>query len=473
MVQDLSLQSPAPQRLQHYHPSNMSPHRKDYLEGGDDVGPLSPGNKRRRYNGDHPTTVTRAMPPRYGIATHGLPIGPGTPFPFGQVSPPSHGYPHTVVHTRRESLPALRGIVSPPGTMAPPPRPGMGYSQHRQSQGHIAPDRSLTLPPIQTAHAADQPLATGDIITTAKEPNKRNDFRYKLKVLSQVAPPASRTRSLRGPLIAVESDSTEAATALADWLKGTLGKDDDLRLHVVESPDVAVQGSKEQMMAQCHRLAAEWLNKSNDILASLIVQGDIAGDAAMTDVSTEDPSQGASSKPSDVDNNSHPGDCASQVAEKRMSIPDGNTNTNNCSTSTSNTSTPNIRLIKPVCIVANYSLHASNLFASAIPIGGTDPYSPNDHWQWAATQWRGIIGPDLTIYVCDASTSENGRPAMEIEGVSEKGRAVLFVVKRAKDDHQATDSEPKNAAVQLEPFALRRIGFEVSEWVKAFGSGKS
>jgi HMG box factor len=117
-------------------------------------------------------------------------------------------------------------------------------------------------------------------------------------------------------------------------------------------------------------------------------------------------------------------------------------------------------------------LYASNRLASAIPIGGSDQYSPNDHWQWAATQWRGIIGPDLTIYLHDAALGKSGKPSMEIEFTDGKKGAALFVVKRTKDGELSADSEAKHTPMQLEPSALRRVGFEVSEWVKAFGSSR-
>ena len=217
VLRDLNLQSPAARRNGRSYQSNMSPSQNDHMVERDGLGPLSPDNKRRRFNGDHGTSVSRAMPPRYGANHPGMTVGPGTPFPFGQ-APPPQPYPPAAVHARRESLPGLRGVVSPPGPMAPPPRPGMGYQQHRLSQGHLPHDRSLTLPPLQTGHP-EPPTSTVVAVKTAEEQIMNMDFRYKIKVLSQIAPPAMKSKEQpRGPLIAVEGDSAEAAKEFADWL---------------------------------------------------------------------------------------------------------------------------------------------------------------------------------------------------------------------------------------------------------------
>ncbi len=125
---------------------------------------------------------------------------------------------------------------------------------------------------------------------------------------------------------------------------------------------------------------------------------------------------------------------------------------------------------KHVAVVPNFSLHASNRFACAIPLGGPDPYSPHDHWQWAATQWRGIIGPDVTIYVRDAESPGSERPPFEIDVVEGKAGATLVVVRRTKDEEQKKDGDAPEAKMHIEPPLLRRLGFEVSEVVRAFDS---
>ncbi|GAB1732239.1 hypothetical protein NU195Hw_g1028t1 [Hortaea werneckii] len=197
VLRDLSLQSPANRRMGRVFPSNSTitsimsstgnnptDHpQPGYPDDRDDIGPLSPETKRRRFNGDH-VSIGRNIPPRFASAPV---VQPGTPYPFShhhhqqqQQQPhpslpslPPHHHPYQPqphqppLTTRRESLPGLHGIgVSPSpsasttgnnaGPMAPPPPPprppGMGYQQHRLSQGHLPHDhRSLTLPPLQTS----------------------------------------------------------------------------------------------------------------------------------------------------------------------------------------------------------------------------------------------------------------------------------------------------------------------------------
>lgn len=481
VLRDLSLQSPAARRNGRSYPSNMSP-TTDHAIDRDDIGPLSPDNKRRRFNGDHGTNVNRAMPPRYGVAPPGAAVGPGTPFPFGQ-PPPQHPYPPAAVQGRRESLPGLRGVVNAPAAMAPPPRPGMGYQQHRLSQGHVTHDRSLTLPPLQTGRSETSAPATATG-KSVEEQIMNINFRYKIKVLSQVAPPATKSKERpRGPLIAVEGDSAEAAKEFAEWLKDTLSSSSDLTARLIDGPRLSASGGKEEVMAQYHRLASDWLFKSKDILESIAIpapEGSSA-DSAMPDANSSPPPQTSrkidenyndtesesrdSGKVDDTDKTDEKSEQSTSNAADNMDL-----DKDLKRTSTVSTSDKAPAYSKPVSIIANYSLSTSNLVACLVPLGSNDPYSPNDHWQWTATQWRGIIGPDLTIYVRDAASMEGGRPPVEIEGVEGRPDVGLFVMRRTKGEGQDNSTEGKDTSLQAEAPVLRRMGFEVGEWVRAFGT---
>ncbi|KAI7291594.1 hypothetical protein KC315_g19645, partial [Hortaea werneckii] len=67
---------------------------------------------------------------------------------------------------------------------------------------------------------------------------------------------------------------------------------------------------------------------------------------------------------------------------------------------------------KPVILLPNFSLHTSTAFALRISIDANSQYSAPDHWQWAATQWRGVVGPDLTIYVRDSGSGGSSASGM-------------------------------------------------------------
>ncbi|USW48051.1 Putative High mobility group box domain-containing protein [Septoria linicola] len=470
VLRDLSLQSPAARRLGRFPGNTMSPHHRD---DRDDLGPLSPDPKRRRYNNsnDHPATiVSRPPPPRYVAAPPPGPhAGPGTPFPFSQ-PPPQHPYPPAVAHARRESLPGIRGVVSPPGPMGPPPRPGPGYAQHRLSQGHAGPhDRSLTLPPLQTSstNVAPGPMTSTGTAKSAKESIMTLDFWYKINVLSKVAPPAPVWKSTpRGPLVAIEGDSAEAVKVLDNWLSDTLGKGDDLNVKQIDGPVVSSEGSKQQIMAQYHRLAADWLLKSSEITEALTIKTESPTDSVMLDASSStlkatkgrgaiDEDYDDSGEPTSNSNRASPNRVVARADEPDVAAKmDVDVATRKSSTSSKGSSSSSSA--KPVGLIANYSLHASNFFACHIPIETYAQYSPKDHWEWTATQWRSIISPDLTIYVKDSGSTESGKPAVEI---MEPGN--VFVVKRSK-------LEGKDA-LEIEPSTLRRLGFEVSEWVRGFG----
>jgi len=455
----------------------MSPNHNGNAVDRDELGPLSPEMKRRRFNGDHTPLFTRFSPPRYERVSPGAPVGPGTSFPFNQ-APPSYAYPQTVVQMRRESLPGLRGMGSPSGVMGPPPMPRMGYQQHRLSQGHITHDRSLKLPPLQTGSVSG-PSGVAAIAgsgKTAEEQIMSMAFQYKVKVLSQVAPPAAANETLRGPLVAIEGEDPSAVIEIGTWLHDELKKNDEISVSLLDGPDVSAHAEKKPMV-QYHLLATEWLNKTDEIVAAIsYVPKARALDSEMDGASPIPESARPSRDIDEIYDNTEflpkdrepkqsgdsvdapPWDQHPSVIsdEEKMDVDANPAPTDSC-ISTVNAFPPDTR--KPVAIISNFSLHASNVFACRIPIGPHDPYSPSDHWQWTATQWRGVVGPDLTIFVRDAVTGESGRPTVEI---STEGN--LFIVKRTRSE---TDK-----ALELEPSLLRRLGFEVSEWIRAFGAEK-
>lgn len=107
--------------------------------------------------------------------------------------------------------------------------------------------------------------------------------------------------------------------------------------------------------------------------------------------------------------------------------------------------------ILPVALIPDgFSLTLSDKFASTVAI--TDPYSPVDHWQWMATLWRGIVGPDLVVYI-RASTSEelvrSGSSAVEY-------RAPGIMIVRVDAEKGTIDEKTE-----------RRLAFELMEWVRA------
>jgi HMG box factor, other len=319
------------------------------------------------------------------------------------------------------------------------------------------------------------PAAVAGAGKTSEEQIMSMSFQYKVKVLGQVAPPAPFNDSPRGPLVAIEGDSATAVAELGRWLHDELRKGDDLAVNLFDGPDVSAHSDKKPMV-QYHLLATEWLSKSDDVLASISYKPNTTPvDSAMSGMSGNSPlkERAQSSRnidenyddsdeasPKDQDNHIRPGPDAPKephpqtTENEKMDMhktPSATQQPAGSSLASSNA--------KPVGMIANFSLHASNVFACRITIGPHDPYSPSDHWQWTATQWRGVVGPDLTIFVRDAVVGETGKPTVEI---SSEGN--LFVVKRTKSEG--------DKGWELDASALRRLGFEVGEWVRAFGAEK-
>ena len=105
---------------------------------------------------------------------------------------------------------------------------------------------------------------------------------------------------------------------------------------------------------------------------------------------------------------------------------------------------PRPKILPIALIPKGFSLTASDEFARRIAIN--DGYSPVDHWQWTATLWRGIIGPDVTVYTARAERSE-----IEHYGSVQVSRENWSIFLRL----------PENG--KMDEITARRLGFEVLE----------
>ena len=79
-----------------------------------------------------------------------------------------------------------------------------------------------------------------------------------------------------------------------------------------------------------------------------------------------------------------------------------------------------------------------------------------------ATLWRGIVGPDLTIYVKSLVNDSEGKEEMaRFGGVEIRGDCGGIVVRCLGDGEKKAGVEEKTR---------RRLGFEVSEYVRGLGA---
>lgn len=323
--------------------------------------------------------------------------------------------------------------------MGPPPRPGPGYSQHRASQGQRTggPELSLTLPPLQAVNVPGPATATrtgpsqpasSTRGSESKEPDRRSvgeiimsmSFMAKVQILGRVAPPsqASDDSKPRGTIIAIEGDSPEAARSVTDWLEEFLGREGDMVVKVVDGPKLPDSNDgQEVQFPELLQTVGEWHEKSKKI------EQLVKGDRERKGSDTSSSSTGHDSEAMEVDSSS------------------GNVG-------------------KLVVLLRTYTVTASNVFASRVAI--KDAYKAADHWQWTATLWRGIVGPDMTVYVKDVDSKEDGGKG----GVEIKEENRIMAIRRFM-------SGEENGGVEgIEAGTLRRLGFEVGEWVRSGGGAK-
>lgn len=148
----------------------------------------------------------------------------------------------------------------------------------------------------------------------------------------------------------------------------------------------------------------------------------------------------------------------------------------------------------PLLLINNHILHATNVWSSSIPI--TDSYSPVDQWRWFASLWRGIIGADVTVYVkalgnggtngggsSGGGSSGGGSSGVGVGGGNAVGGGNNDVVEAKKGTCKTPAVEIKEEfgtivvrqdGERVDDSAVRRVGFEVGEWVRriALGAGE-
>ncbi|KAL9087606.1 MAG: hypothetical protein Q9159_003556 [Coniocarpon cinnabarinum] len=110
----------------------------------------------------------------------------------------------------------------------------------------------------------------------------------------------------------------------------------------------------------------------------------------------------------------------------------------------------------PVLLLNRYAHHAALSWAARVPLDGM--YEAKQHWLWFATQWRGVVGPDVTVYIRDVSPEVFSK-AKAVE-ICEDVRAIFVLRER---NEKAEKSEDEGT---VDDKTLRRVEFEVTEWIR-------
>lgn len=386
----------------------------------DDLRIQSPGSDLKRRRGNQDAYVYNYEQHNRGYQQSPAPYSAGPRFTRSPSLPMSASY-------RQQRFPATPGMLARPGgTMGPPPQHSSMNQppRHQYTPQSAKFDESLRLPPLQT----QLPVSSGPASSLRTDPrNSIHDeqaksveamvmtipFVNKLKVLAKISPPlappgpTSPAVDTRGAMIALEGADQELLAEVGVFIEEHLRQDTTCVVKTWDgtaaltkersnsSGDTEMTGSDDEQEPFSEYLnnIASWHHKSRQMIKHI----------------TTIPQ--AESEPSDV------------VKPKGL----------------------------PIALVpGGFSLNFSNKYALKIPIN--DAYAPIDHWQWMATLWRGIIGPDLTIYIQRVSRDE-------MFGVEIRKDCPTIIVRVSE-------------GTKMEERTSRRLAFEVMEFVRGFEPGK-
>ncbi|KAG9233921.1 hypothetical protein BJ875DRAFT_441815 [Amylocarpus encephaloides] len=413
-------------RTPYSHPQALPTH----LEIEDDMELMSPEGsdlKRRRYN--HETYRYNNDPPRSYASS---PSSYSATQTFARTAP----LPISAGVYRQQHLPPTPGHLSRSGFMGPGPPPSHvsanQQSRHPYTAEQAPFDESLRLPPLQTHVSAASPdYARSDIRTETRNSQAKSveamvmtiPYVNKIKVLAKISPPlaapgpTSPPVNTRGPAIAIEGSERELLTEIGTFIEVQLRKETSCSLRVWDGhntlpQDASIPTADTQMgntggptqaddaFPEYLSKISSWHKKSQEMTKHITTLPSL-------------PSTSRSAKPSD--------------AAKSKLI--------------------------PIALVRNgFSLTTSDKYALIIPIN--DSYAPIDHWQWMATLWRGIIGPDLTLYITRADKKDIARHG----GVEIRKDCAAIIVRVLE-------------GCKMEEKTARRLAFEVMEFVRGGEAG--
>ena len=327
----------------------------------------------------------------------------------------------------------------------------------------------------------------------------------KIKVLAKISPPLPHghghghagpstslsSQAVRGAVIAVDGQDRESVQAMVKWLEEFLGREGEYMVRIFgegdesgatadgtddEGGEIRCGSAGNPFVGYLEAITA-WHRRSEEIVRFVtgvpgVAPRHLSGRTATTTTTTmtlrpwadgqrQGQGQVRPSSPA-MSPKSMPADAATTPPPPSSSPSLSTSSTSPSLPEKSSSSSPPV----PIALIPRYQLSLSDSFASSIPIN--DAYAPVDHWQWMATLWRGVVGPDVTVYIKDKNGDvdghEDGGRLGGGTGVEVRlGDARAIVVRK-----NAANGNAKGAG--LGEGALRRVGFEVGEWVRGMGS---
>lgn len=445
---------------------------------------------RSRENSVHPATTNgQSNPSQYqsvpmGSSSHREPLPPPTPsthFHRSSISVASGAHPTQLQSPTSMGPPPPRGSIGGPGLHSYPQTPRLPFPQGQES---------LRLPPLQHTVDPNQPIE-----------NLINNMPYlaKIKILRRIAQPLKSPGSStsvppgsivggasaalhrnRGSIIAVEGDPSTPVDTVLSGLEGSLRRFGEFDVKVMNGPQCPASKAEFKALfeevgrwhAHANNLHA-FITRSNDeVEKELEVHRRSIATAAYDDykMDIESIEADAALRP---DHERRDSDVSRASAGSKRSDKSTHSHSSLFSPTQSTVSFGASTQRKiPIVLIPRYLVHASNAWATAVPIN--DAYSPTDHWQWMATLWRDVPGADFTVYVRNENASSQnedehppGTPARAPATFGDAWGNPKVQVDIREDIRTLV---VRNENGKVDDAAIRRVAFEVGEWAR-FGAG--
>ena len=405
--------------------------------------------------------------------------------------------------------------------------------QRAQPSTQATQSSSFALPPLKLDDAR---LSTAQAKSGVEAMVMSIPAINKIKLLSRISPPlptpgpASPPQTTRGALLAIDGNDEEAIATVLNYLRDYLGRDNDYKIKVFSKPaPIRCESISEWM-----KLMREYHEQSREIRKYITGVPTDAGNneasipASQREISSNTSSpvspktiksstkQAKSSKKTNASPKEHIATEGIEAEAEAEVDPEPDSGPLSAALDPDNSLQPHkaatntglafhdfpLKNPFPIALVPKYQLTLTDAAASTIPIA--DEYSPTDHWQWMATLWRGVIGPDVTVDVRvwhgsdfpaqgggngGRAVGQLGSPAGSGDGGSGSrasdvggptaasgnggkggnGMGPLVDVKLHEARAVLLRGE---AGGRVNETALRRMGFEVGEWLRVFAENE-
>lgn len=276
--------------------------------------------------------------------------------------------------------------------------------------------------------------------------------------------PASPPFEVRGAIIAIEGLDTEKVGLMAEYLTEELGKNEKFVIKTFSGPTIPTHSNR-NVQSSAYELQGpfeyfletigKWHKVSRDMCKFITTKPEKSDPSRDSqDVGLTNPSQQAVKKQAKGGADLAEPEIVSPVSPRTI-IP----TTASLSIETPSRVTCPDRESRgasvPIAVVPRYQLTTVDAAALAMVI--TDSYSPNDHWRWLASLWRGCVGPDITIVLRG--------PGEGAEGSGENWDSLKTGVEvRLQGERTVVVRTGKSG--EIDEKALRRVGFEVQEYLR-------